>query len=291
MPNIRHQNAADCDSDHPESTPDYVLAGDQADYSNQKKRSGSDYDEDFPPKAGPHSKPFFETSDTPALSPRSNVPPSNKIRGTEKQMKDFFADRVLREVGDPELFRDMSVLFPPPQPAVAYSAVDWEPRPFWGLEPEDMMFFDPEYKERLQLPETVHQTVERFHHLKRKGTHFNQSLMENRSFNNPHVYSQLVEFLGIDETRSNFTSLDTGRKAGSWRAKFPFSEEDLIRGDPIAAEQRQDREASDKKAAADRARRHRTSIDFQKGRHDDGSKSAGKRRSSNSHSGSQKRLR
>lgn len=34
--------------------------------------------------------------------------------------------------------------------------------------------------------------------------HFNDSLMSNRSFRNPHLYHQLVEFVDVDEGCSNF---------------------------------------------------------------------------------------
>ena len=34
--------------------------------------------------------------------------------------------------------------------------------------------------------------------------HFNDSLMMNRSFRNPHLYAKLVEFVDVDEKASNF---------------------------------------------------------------------------------------
>lgn len=34
--------------------------------------------------------------------------------------------------------------------------------------------------------------------------HFNDSLMSNRSFRNPHLYAQLVEFVDVDERTTNF---------------------------------------------------------------------------------------
>lgn len=46
-----------------------------------------------------------------------------------------------------------------------------------------------------------------FHALKRdpqNPKHFNDSLMSNRSFRNPHLYTKLVEFVDVDERTSNF---------------------------------------------------------------------------------------
>ena len=34
--------------------------------------------------------------------------------------------------------------------------------------------------------------------------HFNDSLMSNRSFRNPHLYTRLVEFVDVDERATNF---------------------------------------------------------------------------------------
>lgn len=34
--------------------------------------------------------------------------------------------------------------------------------------------------------------------------HFNDSLMMNRSFRNPHLYAKLVEFVDVDEKATNF---------------------------------------------------------------------------------------
>lgn len=46
-----------------------------------------------------------------------------------------------------------------------------------------------------------------FHALKRDSQnpkHFNDSLMSNRSFRNPHLYTKLVEFVDVDERTTNF---------------------------------------------------------------------------------------
>lgn len=46
-----------------------------------------------------------------------------------------------------------------------------------------------------------------FHTLKKdphQPKHFNDSLMSNRSFRNPHLYAKLVEFVDVDERTTNF---------------------------------------------------------------------------------------
>ena len=46
-----------------------------------------------------------------------------------------------------------------------------------------------------------------FHTLKNDPNapkHFNDSLMMNRSFRNPHLYAKLVEFADVDEKATNF---------------------------------------------------------------------------------------
>ena len=46
----------------------------------------------------------------------------------------------------------------------------------------------------------------KFHDLKRapNPTHFNDSLMSNRAFRNPHLYAKLVSFVDVDECATNF---------------------------------------------------------------------------------------
>lgn len=46
--------------------------------------------------------------------------------------------------------------------------------------------------------------VAKFLALKKQGTHFNDILMRNKSFNNPHIYAKLVDFVDVDETGTNF---------------------------------------------------------------------------------------
>ncbi|KAG8980104.1 hypothetical protein FRB90_007823, partial [Tulasnella sp. 427] len=46
--------------------------------------------------------------------------------------------------------------------------------------------------------------VLKFHLLKRQGKHFNDTLMQNKAFRNPHIYAKLVDFVSVDETSTNF---------------------------------------------------------------------------------------
>ena len=53
----------------------------------------------------------------------------------------------------------------------------------------------------------VQAKLAQFHALKRDPAHpkhFNDSLMSNRSFRNPHLYAKLVEFVDVDERTTNF---------------------------------------------------------------------------------------
>lgn len=49
--------------------------------------------------------------------------------------------------------------------------------------------------------------LSKFHELKHdpiNPKHFNDSLMSNRTFRNPHLYTKLVEFVDVDERTTNF---------------------------------------------------------------------------------------
>lgn len=67
----------------------------------------------------------------------------------------------------------------------------------WGIPPTPDEACDPELEAKLA----------QFHALKHdtdNPKHFNDSLMSNRSFRNPHLYAKLVEFVDVDESASNF---------------------------------------------------------------------------------------
>ncbi|PSR70743.1 hypothetical protein PHLCEN_2v13363 [Hermanssonia centrifuga] len=86
-----------------------------------------------------------------------------------------------------ELARIRALLRPPPIPGVDD----------WGIPPEPTGDCDPGIEAKLA----------QFHLLKRDPTnpkHFNDSLMANRSFRNPHLYAKLVEFVDVDERTTNF---------------------------------------------------------------------------------------
>ncbi|KAJ3873655.1 HCNGP-like protein-domain-containing protein, partial [Lentinula edodes] len=74
------------------------------------------------------------------------------------------------------LARICALLCPPPIPGL----VDW------GIPPEAETACDPELQSLLT------------------PKHFNDTVMSNRSFRNPHLYAQLVEFVNIDERTTNF---------------------------------------------------------------------------------------
>lgn len=47
--------------------------------------------------------------------------------------------------------------------------------------------------------------MEQFQNIKvTRGIHFNQSLMKNKNFRNPHIYSSLVDLVALNEIGSNF---------------------------------------------------------------------------------------
>ncbi|KAG6879427.1 hypothetical protein C0992_002693 [Termitomyces sp. T32_za158] len=87
-----------------------------------------------------------------------------------------------------ELSRVRALLVPPAIPGVED----------WGIPRASSEPPDPAIANKLA----------QFHRLKHDPTgpkHFNDSLMSNRSFRNPHLYAQLVEFVDIDERTTNFT--------------------------------------------------------------------------------------
>ncbi|KAG9102354.1 hypothetical protein FRC06_002072 [Ceratobasidium sp. 370] len=83
-----------------------------------------------------------------------------------------------------ELAQMRSLLQPPPIPGVED----------FGIPPPSEGKVDPELSAK----------VSKFLALKRQGTHFNDILMRNKSFNNPHIYAKLVDFVDVDETGTNF---------------------------------------------------------------------------------------
>lgn len=63
------------------------------------------------------------------------------------------------------------------------------------------------------VDEALAAKLAKFHKLKEEqGTHFNQSLNRNRSFRNPHIYSKLVQWVGVEETGSAYADMIKGGK-------------------------------------------------------------------------------
>lgn len=96
------------------------------------------------------------------------------------------------------------LLKPPPIPDV----VDW------GIPPEPSTPCDPVIQVRSSHCQDLHglhvlfqAKLNEYRALKRDSEnpkHFNDSLMSNRSFRNPHLYAKLVEFVEVDEGATNF---------------------------------------------------------------------------------------
>ncbi|KAG0330521.1 hypothetical protein BG000_011676, partial [Podila horticola] len=74
------------------------------------------------------------------------------------------------------------------------------PRPIPGVE----NFGIPPSPEG-EINPTVQAKMEQFQNIKvTRGIHFNQSLMKNKNFRNPHIYSSLVGLVALNEIGSNF---------------------------------------------------------------------------------------
>ncbi|KAG8831049.1 hypothetical protein FRC17_003782 [Serendipita sp. 399] len=88
-----------------------------------------------------------------------------------------------------EIDRHMSLrryLMPPPVPGMVN----------WGVPAPTKSIDDPELETKFR----------RFADLKGQGKHFNESLMTNKAFKNPHLYAKLVEFVNVDENVTNHPS-------------------------------------------------------------------------------------
>lgn len=125
-----------------------------------------------------------------------------------------------------ELSRIRELLQPPPIPGVAD----------WGIPPASTEPCDPALETKLA----------QFHTLKRdpiNPRHFNDSLMSNRSFRNPHLYTKLVEFVDVDERVTNFPR-------GLWD---PYDVQPEWYADHIAEVQKARAEKADKEPAGKRS--------------------------------------
>ncbi|KAF9157255.1 hypothetical protein DFQ26_008935 [Actinomortierella ambigua] len=74
------------------------------------------------------------------------------------------------------------------------------PKPIPGV---DNFGIPPEPEE--ECSPDLQAKIENFYNIKlTRGIHFNQSLMKNKNFRNPHIYQSLVQLVDLDETGSNF---------------------------------------------------------------------------------------
>ncbi|KAG5728962.1 hypothetical protein E4T56_gene17714 [Termitomyces sp. T112] len=121
-----------------------------------------------------------------------------------EETTDAPAARTPEPVAD-ELTRIRALLVPPPIPGVE----DWG-IPRASSEPPDA---------------AIATKLAQFHRLKSdpgSPKHFNDSLMSNRSFRNPHLFAKLVEFVDVDERTTNFPQevwrVDVGTFEREWFA-------------------------------------------------------------------------
>ncbi|EGG00613.1 uncharacterized protein MELLADRAFT_67653 [Melampsora larici-populina 98AG31] len=52
---------------------------------------------------------------------------------------------------------------------------------------------------------TLVSKLEKFKSLRDQGIYFNDNLVKNKSYRNPHIYTKLVQFVDVEETGSNFS--------------------------------------------------------------------------------------
>jgi len=94
--------------------------------------------------------------------------------------------------------------------------------------------------------------IQQFRSLKAQGKHFNDNLMANKAFRNPHIYRKLVEFVGVDEKGTQFPR-------SMWD---PHDVRDEWFADSLASQQK----ARSQQIESSQKHKHRTHIDFHPGR-------------------------
>ncbi|KAL1719155.1 HCNGP-like protein-domain-containing protein [Schizophyllum commune] len=160
---------------------------------------------DKPSKSGAHTSPEARRKTTQVVIRKPAKPKNHNLRrdpadeiiadpnppAAQKSATPEQAAGPSQASGDTqptdELTRIRDLLQPPPIPGVAD----------WGIPPASTDPCDP----------TLESKLAQFHALKRdpqNPRHFNDSLMSNRSFRNPHLYAKLVEFVDVDERATNF---------------------------------------------------------------------------------------
>jgi len=135
-------------------------------------------------------------------------------------------EQVPRE--DDEIASIRALLRPPSIPGVED----------WGIPPAPSAPCDPDLEAKLQQFITLkgHPTDPK---------HFNDTLMANRSFRNPHVYAKLVEFVDVDESGTNFPK-------DVWD---PWDVKDEWFADKIAEQQKAEAEQASSTSTKDKSKR------------------------------------
>lgn len=175
----------------------------------------------------------------------------------------------------PEDRRLLALSRPPPRPIRNFSSGQIESYDSsWGLPP------DPGLSREDQVDPSLHARLAQFHTLKDPPpsedpsepdlvpTHFNASLLANRSFRNPHLYEKLVRYLGIQERQSGYQFAqapppEVAAERGlhlSWGGK-EREERCLQEGDPKVLDALQKR-YTDERLASQRRGGGRSKIDF-----------------------------
>lgn len=158
-------------------------------YKNLHPRSHISDDllrEEAPPAAGPSA-------------PRDNLSPKNASTSGQANSPD--------DEPPDEMSQIRALLLPPP----IEGTEDWgiPPEPTEPCDPAlQVIFFSLHHtKHLLYRHVSIQAKLAQFSALKRDPVnpkHFNDSLMSNRSFRNPHLYTKLVEFVDVDERATNF---------------------------------------------------------------------------------------
>ncbi|RPD53149.1 HCNGP-domain-containing protein [Lentinus tigrinus ALCF2SS1-6] len=131
-----------------------------------------------PVKPHPRARLPEDVNESGPSTPPQPQPPA--------EAEDHFLLAPAQEPTD-ELARIRQLLRPPPIPGLQD----------WGIPPETTEPCD----------ESIKAKISTFLALKRdpqNPRHFNDSLMANRAFRNPHLYAKLVEFVDVDERTTNF---------------------------------------------------------------------------------------
>lgn len=150
--------------------------------------------------------PRAHISDDLADDPRPS--PNAQASGSSALPNDVLSSSASTADDPPdELTRIRSLLRPPPIPGLDD----------WGIPQQSTEPCDPTIEANfyIHLNRTISDDIvlqaklAQFNALKRdphNPKHFNDSLMSNRSFRNPHLYAKLVEFVDVNERTTNFPS-------------------------------------------------------------------------------------